>query len=698
MRFGLRTQLLLLSCSLLIIPWLGYRYILDIRSFLLNGQEEAQLLITQAIATSIQERPELLSELARSSGQDRPADPDSGIIYAWPTDQHLLADGYAEEWQQHPPPYRYSPSGKPDNLDPLSMQMKLLQREDQLYLLFDVSDRYPVYRHPGHYSLDTSDQLRLTIGQDHFVISVEAPGNIKALASTEDWRHQLPPGDPRSELAARITGGWQEMPGGYRTELQLPLSLLTPPYHFSATVVDIDDGDSRRILAQVSSGSADKVRIISHPPELQRLVRGLRKGGRHILVLDSDGRTRAVSSLSDAGPRLPERFRPAARRSLEGLPAIQRYHEDNEEFIATAQPVLNAEGSPVGAVLVEVTTGDILNQQRLTLIRSAGATTLAFVLIIVGLLFFAYRLTRRIRRLQTETRSCIDDQGRLLASELHSGRESHDELSSLAADMSGLIGRLHHYTRFLERMPRTLRHELSNPLNTISTSVEILREESSPDQQKYLASADRGVKRLTLIIESITEAASLEEALRSEMLTPVSLSQLLEQYADQLQRSNLPQTVELKLPAEEARIAGNDLRIEQLLDKLIDNAVDFTPNDRRISLILTKADDDWLLQVCNQGPAIPEQLQDNLFESLVSLRSGAYKEGQSTDSAGSKQPHLGIGLFVARTIAEHHRGRIQARNTTDGVCFELRVPALRSAADNPESENVVAGDTLNQPQ
>ena len=675
MIFRLRTQLLFLSMGLLVLPWLGFRYINDIQDFLIKGQEQAQLLTTQAIATALQDRPELLTSLPDWKNTDN-----QKLFYASPTDRHLLADGYDGEWDRPTPVYRFGPRKNPDKIDPLSMQIRFLQREDQLYLLVDIQDRYLVYHHPGYQRLDTSDQIRLTIGDSHYVITSEAIGNVLVLNSNDQWSFIEP-----TATTAAISGSWVETPTGYRVELQLPLAIVSNETSFDVAVVDVDDLDKRNIVEQISSSADGKSRLLVHSPDLQRLVQGLKQIDRHVWILDKNTRIRAVSNIPDARPNLLERHQSVINKAMQGLPAVKRYTDGKKDYILAAQPILSGQANsafdvpkpdrPIGVAVVEVATEDILNLQRLTLLKSAIATTIAFAILLAGLLLFGYRLTKRISNVQHEIQSSVDDQGRVLASGLSIEQNSKDELGDLARDMSALINRLYQYTRFLERMPRTLRHELSNPLNTISTSLEMMREYSTTPQQLYLDSAERGVNRLTLIINSITEAANLEDALCSESLFSLDLKRLLSHYVEQLSAQQIQQSIQLQAPDDQCWIEGNDTRLEQLLDKLVDNALDYAPNGSCISIRLGLEDEHWVIEIANQGPQIADEIEDSLFDSLVS-----YRETTKSNQANSKAPniHLGIGLFVVKTITQHHKGKVQALNRDKEVVFRISIPAIDS--------------------
>jgi len=94
----------------------------------------------------------------------------------------------------------------------------------------------------------------------------------------------------------------------------------------------------------------------------------------------------------------------------------------------------------------------------------------------------------------------------------------------------------------------------------------------------------------------------------------------------------------------------------------VENAVDFAVAASPIRICL---ETDGCLRVENAGPLLPDAIRDSLFESMVSLRS--------EHSAGA--PHLGLGLYIARLIAEFHGGTLHAENLPrgGGVAFEARL-------------------------
>ena len=102
--------------------------------------------------------------------------------------------------------------------------------------------------------------------------------------------------------------------------------------------------------------------------------------------------------------------------------------------------------------------------------------------------------------------------------------------------------------------------------------------------------------------------------------------------------------------------------LAQALDKLVDNAISLSGEDDEVTITLRCVDDRYELAVRNTGSRLPDELQERLFDSLVSLRE---KRG-----AG---PHLGLGLYIVRLVAAAHNGCVNAHNLPDGEGVEFLI-------------------------
>jgi signal transduction histidine kinase len=185
-------------------------------------------------------------------------------------------------------------------------------------------------------------------------------------------------------------------------------------------------------------------------------------------------------------------------------------------------------------------------------------------------------------------------------------------------------------------------------------------------QETYMDSAKRGINRLYGITNSIADAANLEEALKNEEFSTVNLSELVRMYVASCQHAHPNRNFEFICADPEIHMQGNSIRIEQLLDKLVDNAVEFSPLNSTIQLSLESTGQTICLAVANSGPPISAKIRERLTEKEYHLQQAI-----SADHGTQR----GLGLFVVLTIAEHLGGKVSIDNKDNqGVRVSIYLP------------------------
>ena len=201
---------------------------------------------------------------------------------------------------------------------------------------------------------------------------------------------------------------------------------------------------------------------------------------------------------------------------------------------------------------------------------------------------------------------------------------------------------------------------------------------------KYLESAKRGVLRIGAIVENLADAANLEDSLVAEDPEVVDVQQIVESYVDNYSAMHGECALVYQGTRAPAYARIEDYRIEQILDKLIDNAVDFHRANSPITVQLDVRRDSLRLTVANRGPMLAPDIAASLFESMVSRRGA------------ENRLHFGLGLYVVRVIAEQHGGSVRAMNLVDGsgVAVIVRLPvvdAVGEVAERPAAPVAAAG-------
>ena len=706
----LGTKLALMGLALLVVPWFSYLQLVEMERLLIQGQSQAQLLTAEGISTLFNGREDLFNDLPVTLEDFEP-------LYAQPLENTIRLDGNAEDWGKAQDG-NYLSFGSPAGTQDGDFDLLLGERADYLYAHMRIQDDRLVYRDTEYLRLDNADHIRLNFigagGQDgRMSLVFDESDMVTGFAMDNEWRYAATgSADNRVQGVLRRVAGANEIV----LEFRIPLSLLGSRQYFGLTFVDVDDVLQRDVVrsTQTLPTKADQNfnLVVLRTPEVRNIVQGLGYSGAKILVIDSLQRVRAevgatrqqteeddttiragtvtrqltragdfvrsvfLGTGSDQDPAQAAISAPqespadrAIRISLQGDPiALRNRVSSNEEIILAAHPIVSAD-QVIGTVIVEQNIDDILRFQRTALEQVLLLSLLSLFAIFLALITFAGRLAWRIRNLRRDASAAIDVRGRLRRGGLLNEINAGDEIGDLARSVSNMLEKLKQHNGFLENMPRTLRHEINNPLNTLSTSLQNLAEEHPDiDSSKYLESAKRGVNRIGSIVQNLADAANLEEALEAEELEEIDLNELLASYVANCGGAHAKARFEYHGSPAPARALVSDFRIEQMLDKLIDNAVDFHRDGTPIRVQLECFGDLVQIVVANRGAALSKSKLNTIFDSMVSHRGP------------DNRLHFGLGLHVVRIIAEHHGGTVTAVNLEDqsGVAFVIRLPLVVS--------------------
>jgi len=660
MKLGARL-LVFSSIFLVTLPVLGYYFIEKIERSLLQGQEEVQSMTASAIATVVKGYTDLF-------------DVDEDAIYVYPKRQAVAIDGYTsedEDWYRLKKNFTSYEDG--------SLSLLLLENEKYIYAYLKVQDQDIVYRNPRYSLLDSSDHIRLEYldkdnARQRLVMLTEGQGNVSVYEVTEDWKAWK-----SGRHVSAVYGIWQETASGYDIELRFPSNWLEPGRRLSISVVDVFGENERYPDTTVSTqllGNETLNPLLFHSKKIGEAIADLKDSSSQICVIDKYRRVRAVigglqmnDSLCQATDKVSKVL---VENVLMGHEQLEKIHKGDETLIVAAHPVFNG-NETIGAVLVSSSSRQILSRQRVTLNEVVLATAGMFALVFISLLVFSSWLAFRINRLKKQAASLVDESGRFINNIDLPDSQHHDEIGELSRSFSALFDKLNDYTCFLETVPRMLRHEILNPVNTISMSLQSLQgrsERPENSEANDITTAGNAIEQLQLIVSSLTEAASIDDALIQDETETFDIAALLDEYVSNSQRKHDDARLQYRGVTQGVFVEGNDLRIVQLLDKIKDNALDFSFPETGIVFELDVSQGGRaIIYIKNEGESIPQQQLDILFQGMVSHRS--VKTGT---------PHLGIGLYVAHKIAQFHQGQLDITNRRDkqGVEVVLVLPTVEN--------------------
>jgi two-component system sensor histidine kinase ChvG len=277
-------------------------------------------------------------------------------------------------------------------------------------------------------------------------------------------------------------------------------------------------------------------------------------------------------------------------------------------------------------------------------------------IVVLAMFAFAAHLAVRLSRLRKASESALTREG--LVTTTFPESQAPDELGDVARGFSTLLHRLNEYTGYLRTLAGKLSHEIRTPLTIVRSSLDNLETEGGipPSARIYLDRARQGTERLSAMLVAMSAATRVEEAIQSADrvrfdLVPV-IASAIEAY-----RIGFPQRQFAHLlPGAPLEIEGAPDLVVQLLDKLVDNAVDFSPPGATITVRLRFEPHHAVLEVENPGPPLPPDAPSRLFESLWQSRA------RSEPAAKDSRPHFGLGLYIVKLIAEFHGGHAKAED------------------------------------
>ncbi|HEX6627933.1 MAG TPA: GAF domain-containing sensor histidine kinase [Gemmatimonadaceae bacterium] len=212
-------------------------------------------------------------------------------------------------------------------------------------------------------------------------------------------------------------------------------------------------------------------------------------------------------------------------------------------------------------------------------------------------------------------------------------------------------------------------HDLRNPLNLVSMTTQLLLEpDLTPERRKSTFEINaRAVQRMNRLIGDLLDVVRMEAGHLSLNVGATEVTRVLDETMESFQQRAAEQGISLVLSPEPPHVVvqADEERVLQLIDNLVGNALKFTPSGGQVSIGAITDDNELRVTVADTGPGIPEEQRARLFDRFWQAR-GADRRG------------LGLGLPIAKGIAEAHGGRLWVESTVgSGTTFLFALPLAR---------------------
>lgn len=361
-------------------------------------------------------------------------------------------------------------------------------------------------------------------------------------------------------------------------------------------------------------------------------------------------------------------------------------HPDNKKAITVAR--IPKQGHLEGYLYI-ILGGDIYDSvmQKIkgSYILQVSFWTIAAVVtfaIIAGFLVFAF-LTRRLTKLasamdefkENKTVPTIKPNRRtdpFLEDEID--RLDH-AFAKMAEHIQNQMKEIQHSDNLRRELVANISHDLRTPIATLQGYVEtlLLKEQNlEPDERKtYLVTAHKHCQQLGALVDNLFELAKLDAGGTQPQYEPFNISDLAQDVGQKFKLTAENKNIKIMIdPEDNLPLVNADIRlIERVMENLIKNAIQHTPNNGQIKLTLAFLEPDIIVQVSDTGQGIPESELSNIFDRF-------YRVDKSRKTHAT---HSGLGLAISKRILElHDRSITVSSSLNQGTTFTFQVPSYIS--------------------
>jgi two-component system sensor histidine kinase ChvG len=246
-----------------------------------------------------------------------------------------------------------------------------------------------------------------------------------------------------------------------------------------------------------------------------------------------------------------------------------------------------------------------------------------------------------------------------------------DEIGLLARTVSDMTSALRQRIDAVDSFAADVAHEIKNPLASLRSATESLPKVTDPDTRRELEQIiAHDVRRIDRLVTEISDASRIDAEISRATLERIDLADMMRAIIGTRKNraGNQAHRIDLSTRGFAANVRGVGARLERVIENLLDNAISFSPDDAPIEVLIDNDGECVTMLVCDFGPGIPEDAREKVFHRFHSLRPEQEDFGN----------HSGLGLAIARTIAEAHDGSLTAESRADGkpgACLRFRLPA-----------------------
>jgi signal transduction histidine kinase len=412
---------------------------------------------------------------------------------------------------------------------------------------------------------------------------------------------------------------------------------------------------ARRVPQQASDR---RVRFVADITDARVTLLGLARPPHSPRAVPRDLSLVPIADSSEAEQTIPGQEELARRALQQGRPQSGLASSGGEKFGIVAQP-LRARGIPVGVVVYTRDFDDVTETVAFVRERVFYATGVALLLALSGAFLAARALARRVGRLEVAAGQVAE--GRHIDPLPESSR---DELGQLTRAFNEMQAQLRRVDVARRDFIATASHELRTPIFSLAGFVELLQDEDLDEEtrREFIDTMAEQVARLQKLSVDLLDLSRLDTASLDLHREPVDLAELARSVRDEFAPAIAEHRtrLELELPEEPAEASCDRERAAQIVRILMDNALRHTPEGTSVTLSAGRVNGTASLTVADGGPGLSIYTRAHAFDRFFT--------GDAVRGAG-------LGLAIARELAELMDGELRVADRDGGASFTLDLPA-----------------------
>ena len=342
--------------------------------------------------------------------------------------------------------------------------------------------------------------------------------------------------------------------------------------------------------------------------------------------------------------------------------------EDFNQFKLTTIKNVTKEDLNIGYILITENANDIkvaIDERKAFVIRTA--ISVGFVILIFSFVLSRYFI-KPIQNLVSYTKNIKEKSHEKLS--IDNLKNRNDELGLLSNSLEDMTTELQKRVAHAENFSTDLVHEIRNPLASLKSASEILKDTNSSDQRlKLLNILSHDVLRIERLITDYSQMLKDEVALSNEKIEKINVEPIIESVVDDFNSIyNVKKGINIKYKNDgkkEYLINGIENRIEQIIANLLDNSISFTKKGGEILVdVSLSTDNKIIIKIIDEGQGFKEKDTSKIFNRFYSNRPEKFGE------------HSGLGLNIVKNLVDLHEGKIVASNRFDGdgAIMEISFP------------------------